>query len=123
MRGDVDPGELVFRPRAVGFVMYGGIPHPGMGPHFPWLALALHSSPSTSAIGRLSWGFHTVRGGIDPGITFFILRWLELERYGRISRGGVGTISDRVSVVGVSAPFGAVSTRGNSVFVPVLLEL
>ena len=47
--------------------MYGGIYDPGMGPCRPRVALALFLSPSQSAIGRQGWGFHTVRGGFDPG--------------------------------------------------------
>ena len=30
-------------------------------------ALALGTIPSQSAIGHWDWGFHTVRGGFDPG--------------------------------------------------------
>ena len=40
---------------------------PRMGPHYPRLTLALFSSPRQSAIGRWGSGFHTVRGGVDPG--------------------------------------------------------
>ena len=47
--------------------MYGRISDPGMGPCRPPLAVALFSCPSESAIGRWDWGFHTVRGGFDPG--------------------------------------------------------
>ena len=47
--------------------MYGRTHDPGMGPHHPRLALALFSSPSQSATLPWGWGFHTVRGGIDPG--------------------------------------------------------
>ena len=31
------------------------------------MALAFFSSPSQSAIGHWDWGFHSVRGGFDPG--------------------------------------------------------
>ena len=47
--------------------MYGRIYDPRMGPHYPRLTLALFSSPRQSAIGRWGSGFHTVRGGVDPG--------------------------------------------------------
>ena len=30
------------------------------------------------------WGFHTVRGGIDPGVTDFVPGLLEVQMYGRI---------------------------------------
>ena len=57
-----------------------GLYHPGMRPYH------LPSSPggagstnfSQSAISRWGWGFHTVRGGIDPGITVFVPGVLEL---------------------------------------------
>ena len=38
-----------------------------MGPYPPRVALALFLSPRQSAIGRWDWGFHTVRGGVNPG--------------------------------------------------------
>ena len=38
-----------------------------MGLYRPRVVLALFSSPSLSAIDRRGWGFHTVRGGVDPG--------------------------------------------------------
>ena len=47
--------------------MYGGISDPGMRYYRPRVALAFFSSPSQSTIGRWGWGFHTVRGGFDPG--------------------------------------------------------
>ena len=47
--------------------MYGGIFDPGMEPCRPRVALDLLSSPSQLAIGRRGWGFHTMRGGFDPG--------------------------------------------------------
>ena len=28
---------------------------------------ARYTRPSQSSIGRLDWGFHAVRGGVDPG--------------------------------------------------------
>ena len=47
--------------------MYGRICSPGMGNYHPRGALALCTIPSQSAIGQWVWGFHTVRGGFDPG--------------------------------------------------------
>ena len=47
--------------------MYQDISDPGIGSYRPRVALALFSSPSQSAISRWGWGFHTVRGGFDPG--------------------------------------------------------
>ena len=34
-------------------------------------------SPSQSAITQLGWGFHTLRGGIDPGDLRYCLRVVE----------------------------------------------
>ena len=47
--------------------MYGRISYPEMGSYPPRDALALFAIPSQSAIGQWGWGFHTVRGGFDPG--------------------------------------------------------
>ena len=43
-----------------------------MGPYPPRVVLALRTRPSQSAIGRWGWGFHTVRGGTDPGDLRFL---------------------------------------------------
>ena len=68
VRGGFDPADHRFRPRVVGVVhVYGGIYDPGMGSYRPQVALDIFSSPSQSTIGRWGWGFHTVRGGFDPG--------------------------------------------------------
>ena len=40
---------------------------PEIGPYRSRVALALISSPRQSGNGRWSWGFYTVRGGLDPG--------------------------------------------------------
>ena len=42
-------------------------------------------SPSKSAITQWGWGFHTVRGGIDPSDLCFCTGVIELKRYGGIS--------------------------------------
>ena len=47
--------------------MYRGISDPGMGSYRPRGALALRAIPNQSTIGLWGWGFHTVRGGFDPG--------------------------------------------------------
>ena len=76
--------------------MYGGIYDPGMGPCRPRVALSLFSSPSQSAIGRRGWGFHTVRGGFDRGITVFVPALSELQMNGGIAEPGMGTCPPRV---------------------------
>ena len=75
MRGGIDPGDLPLRSR------YGRISDPGMGTYPPLVRRDLgigprgnssnelapcHMSPSQSAITQWGWGFHTLRGGIDP---------------------------------------------------------
>ena len=91
----------------------------------------------------LSWGFHTVWGGIDPRdhrlgswlVEFMIRGWdLNLPVSAATSTlAGGATLAAHclhepanqqpASVVGVSTPCGAVSTRRIPVFVPMLLEL
>ena len=68
--GRCRPGESPFSPPACrsfkgveGFLK--------MGSCRPRVALALVSSPSQSAICRWGEGFHTVRGGVDPGVHRF----------------------------------------------------
>ena len=74
-------------------------------------------------------GFHNMRGGIDPENHRFRPRFVRAA-CGRISNPGMGPYSARVALalrtqantlsdsgLGVSAPCGAVSTRGASVFV------
>ena len=39
----------------------------GWGIYAPRGALALYTNTSQSSIGWCGWGFHTVRGGVDPG--------------------------------------------------------
>ena len=80
MRGGIDPGEHRFRPRVVGVVYAWRIPNPGMGFHprrvrrgprrCPEGRLSQRAgsmSPSQSTTSGWGWGFHTVRGGTDPG--------------------------------------------------------
>ena len=51
-------GTTVFVPGLLGLYMHGRIYDAGMGLYPPRVVLALRIS---------DWGFHTVRGGIDPG--------------------------------------------------------
>ena len=86
LRGGSDPGDPCFCPRVVGVVEIwkifrpgdGNLPSPGSaGPRrWPEGQLSPHAgsmSPSQSAITQWGWGFHTLRGGIDPGDLRF--RW------------------------------------------------
>ena len=63
-------GMAIFRPRLAGIYISGRISDPGMGP-YPLRARRNSTKLSQSAIGRWRWGFHTVRGGVDPGDHFF----------------------------------------------------
>ena len=65
------PGEYRFSFRQC-CSMYGGLPDPGMGPDRLRVALAIFSTPSQSVIARWGWGFHTMRGGIDPWDHYFV---------------------------------------------------
>ena len=47
--------------------MYGRVFDPGIGTYLPRVALALRTP---------GWGFHTVRGGIDPGNHRFCPRFV-----------------------------------------------
>ena len=80
MRGGTDPEDLSFRPWVVGVVdtwkgFYSGdetLSSPGVaGPRrCPERKLSTRvgsMSLSQSATSQLGWGFHTLRGGIDPG--------------------------------------------------------
>ena len=71
VRGGVDPGELDFRPRGVGVVDISKDVCTGDGSQSSSGAAGLPrvmlARPSQSAIGKWHWGFHTVRGGVDPG--------------------------------------------------------
>ena len=59
--------------------MYGRISNAEMGNYSPRGALALCMIPSHSGIGRWSWGFHIVRGRIDPGDRRFRHRFVGVE--------------------------------------------
>ena len=82
--------------------MMGTYP-PSLGAAGPWrcpekqvLQRADSMSPSQSAVTQRGWGFHTLRGGIDPGICVFDPMLLKLYRYGNISGPGRGTYPPRV---------------------------
>ena len=47
--------------------MNGNISNAGMGTYLPGVRRLLCMISSQSAIGPWDWGFHTVRGGFDPG--------------------------------------------------------
>ena len=59
--------------------MYGRISDPSVEPYAPRDLLALYKNISQSAIGWWGWGFHTVRGGIDPGKLPFHTRVVEFK--------------------------------------------
>ena len=67
MRDGVDPGDHRFRPRVARVVHVWNDFDPGMGPYPPRGALALYTNTVQSTVRQGSWGFHTVRGGFDPG--------------------------------------------------------
>ena len=71
-------GICVYVPGLLGLYTYGMISDPGMENYLPRGALALCAIPSQPATGQWGWGFHTVRGGFDKGITVFVPRLLEL---------------------------------------------
>ena len=70
-----------------------GIYDPGVGPYRPWGALDLFSSPSQSAINKWGCGFHTVRGGIDPGELCFRPQAVGIVDLWIDFRSGVGVLS------------------------------
>ena len=67
VRGGFDPGITVFVPRLSELLRYRRISNPGIETYPPRGALALCTIPSQSATVQWGWGFHTVRGGFDPG--------------------------------------------------------
>ena len=96
--------------------MYGRIYDSGMGTYPPRDALALCTSPSQSAVGRWGWGFHTIRGGFDPGVSttcgpvstrgksVFVPGLSELYMYGRIYDPGMGTYPPRDALALCTSP-------------------
>ena len=100
---------LRFRPRVVGVVEIwkdlrlrdGTISTPcaagpRRGPEGQLFRRAGFMSSSHSETSPLSWSFHSVRGGIDPGDLRFVPELLEIYRFERIWEPGMGTYSPRV---------------------------
>ena len=92
------------------------------------------TNPGQYAIRQWAWGFRTVRGGIDPGGNRFRIRFVWSCRFMEgflIRERGVILPGWRwlyvPQVGGFDAvwgtPYGAVSARGITVFVPRILEL
>ena len=86
------------------------------------------TNSNQSAISQWGWGFHTVRAGKIRRATVFVPGcWSCTCMEGCVIRGwgliipGWRWLHD--PQVWVSTPFGEVSTRGTTVFVPGLLEL
>ena len=79
MRAGIKRGYFCFRPPVVGLVDACKVFFkPTLGPYPPRVALAVGTSPNRSAIGQWRWGFHTVRGGVDPGEHRFRSRVVEV---------------------------------------------
>ena len=87
LRGGIDPGDLRFRPRVVGVVNIWkycksgdetlsspGVTGPRRCPERKRSPRAGSMSLSQIATSQLGWGFHTLRGGIDPGDLRFLPR-------------------------------------------------
>ena len=107
--GGIELWGLRFRPRVVGVVEIwkdlrsrdGTISTPcaagpRRGPEGQLFHRAGFMSSSHSETGPLSWSFHRVRGGIDPGDLRFVPELLEIYRFERIWEPGMGTYSPRV---------------------------
>ena len=133
MRGGIDPENHRFRPRFVRAVdlwkdfksRHGTLFCPGG---------AGSTNPGQYAIRQWAWGFRTVRGGIDPWSIRFRIRFVWSCRFMEgflIRERGVILPGWRwlyvPQVGGFDAvwgtPYGAVSARGITVFVPRILEL
>ena len=83
--------------------MCGTISDPGMEP-FPLRVLLSLRNPG--------WGFHTVRGGLDPGDQFFSPGLLDLNMYRRIYNPGMGPYLPRVSLALRTPGWGFHTVRG-----------
>ena len=163
MWGGIDPGDLCFRPRVVGFVEIWrdfssgdeklsspGATGPRRCPERQLSPRAGSMSPGQSAISQWGWGFHSRRGGIDPGDLCFHQRVVGVEEILRDFSSGEQKLPIRVrrdlnvgqrgtprrtlapqassnqqpaSGAGVSTHCGAALTRGISVFASGMLEL
>ena len=101
-------GINVFVPQVLDLLMYGRISYSGMGTYparvrrdldIVWRGnsrCALAPLPSRSSISRWGWCFHTVHGGIDPGITTLVPAVSELQIYGSISDSVMGSCRPRM---------------------------
>ena len=110
-------GITVFVPSILELYIYEMISDPEVGPCPPRVALALRIP---------GWGFHTVRGGIDPGDHRFRPRFAgaaDVRKDPRMQSYPPRMPLTLRNQVGVSTPCGAISTRGTNVFVPSWLEL
>ena len=80
--------------------MYGRISDPEMTTYPPQVALALRTPGWDLASSQWGWGFHTVRGGIDPGDHHFRPRFVELYIYihGKIHDAGTDPYPPRAAL-------------------------
>ena len=62
----------------------------------PTLACVDSRNPSQSAIGQWDWGLPTLWGGIEPGDFSVRPRVVELQRYGKLPDGWMGTYPPQV---------------------------
>ena len=71
MRGGINSGHHRFRRRFVGV----SVESKDVGPEgdtLSSLGVAGSTSPSQLAMSQWGWSFHTVQGGLDPGISAFV---------------------------------------------------
>ena len=69
-------GTTVLVPGLSELLIYGGINDAGMGPYPPRVALVLRTPRWGLTRSQWSWGFYSVRGGIDPGDRRFSPRFI-----------------------------------------------
>ena len=75
MRGSIVTGDNSFRLGCVGVGVVWKAFCARIGTVYPPSAAGF-TNPSQSAISQWGWGFHTVRGGIDPGYHRFLPRFV-----------------------------------------------
>ena len=78
--------------------MYGRISDPEMTTYPPQVALALRTPGWDLASSQWGWGFHIVRGGMDPGVHNFRPRFVGLYIYGRIHDAGMEPYLPRAAI-------------------------
>ena len=66
VRGGIAPGVHHFCPWFDGLYVYGIINDAGIKVFLPWAALDLQSHGKYLATSQWSWGFHSVRSGVNP---------------------------------------------------------